>query len=169
MTYKWLIKHKFLETKRSSVFQKNLAVKILMGFFILYFLANFIILGLFADKLLLEIFPDTNPIDIFNGLVLYYFCFELVVRFFVQDIPVMSIQPYFHLPVKRSELFHFILARSVASLFNILPLILFIPFGLKTIVDYYSGFGFVTWIFSIFLIMLTSNYFMFYLKKQSNV
>ncbi|MEA3445804.1 MAG: DUF5687 family protein, partial [Bacteroidota bacterium] len=168
MIYKWLIKHKWSETKRSPVFQKNLAVNILMGFFILYFLANFIVLGFFADTILLEAFPDSNPIDIFNGLILYYFSIELIIRFLMQEIPVMSIQPYFHLPVKRPALFHFILARSFISLFNILPLILFIPFGLKTITGYYSGVGFLTWILGIFFIMLTSNYFIFYLKKHTN-
>lgn len=168
MIYTSLIKHKWRETKRSSVFDKNLAVKILMGFFILYFLANFILLGLFADKILLEAFPESNPVDIFNGFILYYFCIELVIRFLMQDIPVMSIQPYYHLPVKRSSLFHFILARALTSLFNIVPLILFIPFGLKTIPEYYPDGSFVTWILGIFFIMLTSNYFIFWVKKQTN-
>ena len=168
MIYKNLIRHKWLETKRSPVFDKNLAVKIILWIVVLYFLANFIFLGVFADKLLLELYPDSNPVDIFNGFILYYFLFELVVRFMAQDIPVLSIQPYLHLPTQRRQLFHFILARSLGSLFNIIPLILFVPFGLKAIPYYYPEGSFTTWTLGIFFTMLMSNYFIFYVKKQTN-
>jgi len=84
----------------------------------------------------------------------------------MQDIPVLSVQSYFHLNVKRSSLFHFILIKALPSLFNTAPLLVFIPFAIRAFPEYYSDSLMLPWLLSLFFIMLNLNYVVFYIKKQ---
>ena len=161
-----LARHKWKEITRSKVFDKNLALSLVMGFFIIYMMLNLIFVGLFLDKILLEMYPDNDPVFLLNGFLLYYFFIEMIMRFVLQDIPVLSVKPYFHLNISRNSLFHFILLRSIGGLFNFIPLIVFIPFALKTFPVYYGDGVIYQWLAALFLIMLSLNYFIFYVKKN---
>lgn len=111
------------QARRSPVFQKSLVVNIILGLLILYFASIFLTLGFYTDKILLKVFPDQSPVDTLNGFLLFYFLFDLLLRFMLQDLPVMAVQPYLHLPINRSKLIHFMLMRSVPSVFNLLMLL----------------------------------------------
>ncbi len=128
-----LFKHQWKETVRSTIFQKNLVVNIIMGLFALYFLVIFTTLGVFTNKIIAEIYPDSDPIEVFRGFLILGFLYDLVVRFFFQELPTMTIAPYLHLPMKRSKLVNNMLIRSVFSFFNFMPLFLFVPYGLITL------------------------------------
>ncbi|MDD1475088.1 DUF5687 family protein, partial [Dolichospermum sp. ST_sed4] len=61
MIIKWFLSHQWKEMKRSSIWQKNLALNIVLGFLILLMLIYLLILGLFIDKILKEVKPDDAP------------------------------------------------------------------------------------------------------------
>ena len=105
-----------------------MAIKITVGFlfFILFF--EFVVGSIFFSDKLEEIFPNDDPVEKFNSFVLYGFSLGFLARFFMQKVPVLSIQPYLHLPLKKSSLVHFVLGKSLMSFFNFIPLIIFIPF-----------------------------------------
>ena len=91
---------------------------------------------------------------------------DLIMRFYLQDVPLLSIGPYLHLPVKRSKMIHYMLSKSLLSLFNYLPLFIFIPFCLKVIFPSGGISESLTWLFGIFGLMLTNNFLAIYLKRQ---
>jgi hypothetical protein len=166
MLYKWLISHQIKETTRSNFWQKQLILNIVIGFFILIMLLYLLLLGLFIDKVLLEIRPDDNPLDIFNGIILYYFGFELMMRFMMQNLPTVNIESYLHLPIKKSAIINFLNFKSLLAIGNYLPLLVFIPFGVKVIAVDYNGFVALIWILSMFFIALTNNFIAIYIKRQ---
>ena len=162
---KWFVSQKWKETRRSSLWQKNILINILIGFFIILMFSYLLIIGIFIDEILDKTHPGQNPVSIFNGILLSYFGIELMMRFLLQSVPVMSIRPYLTLPIKKSGIINYLLGRSLLSFFNFLPLLVFIPFTLKTIWPIYSFPGALAWIIGVFCIMLINNFITVYYKK----
>jgi hypothetical protein len=116
--------------------------------------------------MLLNAAPGYDPVDLFNRVLLYYFVLELLVRFFMQSVPAMSILPFMHLPVRRSFLMHFLLARSIVNPLNYISFLIFIPFGTRAVSAIYSGATTCWWLLALFLIALFVIYVNTYIKRQ---
>ena len=154
------------QARRSPAYQKSLAVNIILGFFIIYFALIFLSLGFFGHKILGEFYPDQSPLVSFNSFLLFYFLIDLVSRFMLQDLPVLAVQPYLHLPVKRNKLVHFVLLRSIPSVFNLLMLLVFVPFAFRAVVPEHGTGIALAWLASLLLLTLINNYILIYFKRQ---
>lgn len=163
---KSLIVQQWKETRRSPVWQKNLVINIVLGFFILYLLASFALLGFVMKELIEELFPGEPVITKFNGFILYYAVFDVFSRFYLQEVPILSIQPYLHLPIKKGKIINYLLGKSVLSFFNFFPLLFLVPFGVRVIAFEYSTLGTIAWFGSILAIIFFNNFLAVYLKKQ---
>ena len=47
-----------------------------------------------------EAVPDTNPIIFVNNFIIIWILFDLLLRFFMQQLPVMNVKPLMVLPIK---------------------------------------------------------------------
>ncbi|WP_299108129.1 DUF5687 family protein [uncultured Winogradskyella sp.] len=166
-----MIKHFFnLEWKqyfRSSYWQKNMAINILLVFFALYFVVMFLSLGFGLLPGLKKFFPDEDPFVFANGFIFFWIMGDLLMRFFMQKLPVMSVKPLLTLPIKRSTVVNFVLGKSVVSFFNFLPLFAIIPFGIMLIFDGYETSMIITWIFTMIILVLIINFFNFIIEAFS--
>ena len=160
------IKLRIRETTRSSVWDKNLFINILFALLMLYVAVNFLVIGFFLDKVLIDVSSGGNPVETLNRLLLYYFGIELLIRFFMQSTPAMSITPFLHLSVKRSFLMHFLLARNIINPVNYISFLIFVPFAVKTISTIYSGAAVCYWLFSLFFLLVFIIYVNVYIKRQ---
>lgn len=122
MIFKYFIIHQIKETLRSSFWQKQLILNIIIGLFLLLMMTYLVFLGIFIDKLLIEFFPDKDPIVVFNGMILYYLGLEFIIRFFIQSLPVLNIENYLQLPVKTSSIVHFVAGKSIFTIGNFLAI-----------------------------------------------
>ena len=166
MILKWFISHQIKETMRSSFWQKQIVLNIVMGLLLMIMLAYLVMLGMFIDKLFQQIAPDEDPVHIFNGIVLYYFGFEFVIRFVMQSLPVMNIETYLMLPVKKSAIVHYVASKSLFSIGNFLSWLVFIPFAMKVIAPVYNmGMAWV-WILGMILLVFSNNFLATYAKRQ---
>lgn len=166
MSIKWFISHQWLQLRRSPFWQKSLGLNIVLGFVILMLLLEFLGLGLFMRVILLESFPGQDIINIFNGIILYYLAIDLILRYLMQSLPVMAAQPYFHLPVRKSMIVNYMLAKSKLFILNYLPLLILIPWAVKSVaVDYSSGQA-AQWLFGIIFLIFTNNFIIIYVKRQ---
>src|SRR6187431_403109 len=110
----------YLEWKaftRSASFATNLALKIFMGFLVLYFTVLFLALGVGAFYILKEMHLD--PLVTINKFLVYYFLGDLITRLLLQSIPVMNIRPLLTLTFKRPTIVHFSLGKMALSFFNV--------------------------------------------------
>ena len=152
---------------RSASLGKSLGLKIFMGFLALYFTGMFLILGIGLFPILKNIYPEGDPLKIANRFALVYFSMELIFRFMLQTLPVMDIKPLMILPIKKKKVVNFVLLKSLYSFYNILPILLIVPFG---IVAYfkggYSGWSMLGWIIAMLSITLCVNFFNFIIKKK---
>ena len=85
---------------RSQYWQRGIALKILMGFFALYFTVMFLAMGFGIFYILKKQFPDSDPFVMVTGFLFYWMLGDLVMRFFLQKLPVMSVKPLLTLPIK---------------------------------------------------------------------
>jgi TRAP-type C4-dicarboxylate transport system permease small subunit len=70
---------------RAPQWELKLALKIVMGFVVLYFLAAFIFLGIGGYSLLVKKNNEIEPILLISEVIGYYFAVDLLVRYFFQS------------------------------------------------------------------------------------
>ena len=152
---------------RSSYWQKSIAINILMVFFALYFVGMFLILGFGLLPGLKKFFPDEDPFVLANRYLFFWIIGDLMMRFFLQKLPVMSVKPLLTLPIKRSAVVNYVLGKSAISFFNFLPLFAIIPFSIMLIGDGYATSMVLTWMFTMILIVLIINFLNFIIEAFS--
>lgn len=162
---KQLFIHQWKEKIRSTFWQKSIFVNILLGIFGLYLLLNMVIISLFADKIIFGIYGECNVVEVFTSMLFYYFLFDLVFRFLFQQLPTLSIQPYMILPIKKSELLHYPLLKTIPSFFNMVALLLFIPFYIKIVVPTETAAYSLVWITTVVSMIALNNFLNFSFKK----
>jgi hypothetical protein len=150
---------------RSPIWQKNLALNILVGFFLFLFALYLLLLGLLIEKILNEMLPGRDHFDFLNGLVLYYLLGDLFIRFMMQSLPKITIEAFLHLPIRKKRFIHFMVSRTILDPFNFLPLLIFIPVTIKLVMPAVGTLQAFTWIFSLFLLILANNFLGTYLKR----
>ncbi|SNR52833.1 DUF5687 family protein [Lutibacter flavus] len=152
---------------RSSYWQKSIALNILLGFFALYMILSFLVLGVAIYPLLKKEYPESDPLIIVNGFLFYWFLADLVMRFFLQKLPVMNVKPFLVLPLKRSKIVNYVLQKSALSFFNFLPLFAVIPFGVVLIFEDYSLTTALIWMLTMVVFSLIINFVNFIIESKS--
>ncbi len=157
--------HQWKDKIRSPFWQKNILLNIVLGILGLSLLLNLVAFSLFADKILREVNKDCDVVETFTRLLFYYFLIDLIARFLFQQIPTLSIQPYLPLPIKKSTLIHYPIIKSVFSFFNLVAILLLLPFFIKIIYPTQSFQFSITWLVTILSLIAGNNFLNFSLKK----
>ncbi|MBT2160366.1 DUF5687 family protein [Zobellia barbeyronii] len=151
---------------RSSSMGKSIGIKIVMGFFALYFLGMLAFVGSSLFFVLEKAIPNTDPLAIISQYLLYWVLAELFIRYFMQKLPVMDIKPFLILPIKKSSIAHYILGRSAVSFYNFLALFFFIPFAIVLLIKGYAFLNVSFWLLAMIGIVLSINYINFIVNKS---
>lgn len=148
----WLEWKSFL---RSASFGTNLAMKIIMGLFAALILLEFLALGFFSYTILEE--NNLEPFPTVNKYLIYYLSIDLMIRYFLQKMPVMNIRPLLTLPIKKGTIVHFSLGKTALSFFNWTHALFFIPF---TVVLLMKGYGYqaILWNIAMFALVYFNNF-----------
>ena len=154
---------------RSAGLGKSLAIKIVMIFFGIYMLVSMAGLGALLFTILKKAFPDIDPVLKVSEYMMYWLLIELVLRYFMQKLPVMNIKPLLTLPIKKSAITHYILSSSVFSVYNFLSLFLFVPFCVVLVLNGYPTLNVLVWLISIAGLVLTTNYINFVINKSDTI
>jgi hypothetical protein len=152
---------------RSSYWQKSVAINILLVFLGLYFIVVFLALGFSLFPLLKKMYPESDPFIMVNGFIYYWLLADLMLRFFLQKLPMMNIKPFLVLPLKRSRILHYILGKSATSFFNFLPLFAIVPFGFVLMAEGYDTSATLIWMVLMYLFVLIVNFLNFVIESKS--
>jgi len=163
------LQHELKSFWRSKNTGKSIAVRIVLGIFILYLLLCALGAGFFMDGILKHYFPKQDVIVSFCGILFIYYLFELLSRVQLQELPTLKVQPYLQLPVKRNSLARYLAVTSLISTFNFLPLLLFVPFIVKVIAAKAGGGVAIIFIVAILGISVFNNYLALYVKRKANL
>ena len=162
----------FLSHQRKSFWRSrnrgsSIATQIVLGFFMLYFLVLALGAGFGMAHLLTYFFPNQDAIKSFNGIILYYFAFDFIMRVQFQDLPTLSIIPYLHLRIKKSKIIGFLNIKALFSAFNLWPFFIFLPFCFMKIAPTHGAIATLMYIVSIFSLAVFNNYLALYIKRKS--
>ncbi len=152
---------------RSASFAKNLALRILMIFGVIYFCVFFAALGVLAFFGLKDHFPD--PLLIINKFLIYYFIVDLIFRLLLQKIPVLNIRPLLVLPIKDATIVNFSLGKTMFSFFNWIHAFFFIPFSITLIVNGYSPLQVICYNIAIICFFYINNFLNILLTNQDKL
>jgi len=150
----------FLQWKsfvRGAGFATGLAQKILLGFGWVY--SGFIFSALaFAAFYLVQDELGKDPLPYISGHLIYGFAFWIVLRYFLQKMPMVHVQPLLALPVSKKAIVRFGLSKTIFSFFNLSNLFFFVPFGVILLREEYSLFGVIGWWLAIGSLILATNF-----------
>ncbi len=165
--YRTFFKHQWKYFVRSQGFERNIITQILTILFAVYVIVGAFIIGN-TLKVMLELqYGSDNMVTEFCRLILYYFSFDLIVRFLWQGLPTLTIQPYLIQNIKRKQLIFFLNVRSLFTFFNIIPFVLFLPFVFTVIAKLYGNmFGFIFTI-SLSSLFIGNHFWILFIKKQT--
>jgi hypothetical protein len=157
-----LVVQEWKKSYRAQGFYKNLAVSLLLGFFTLYMAAVLLFIGFSLNEILEKANNTLNPMELFNGAMLYIMLIGLIIRFAMQQLNTINLPPFQVLPIKRSLLINFLLLKPLTNPINYFLLLVVVPFAIKSVVGYYSAavaFRFVlSFVFLIWFNSLTGAY-----------
>lgn len=162
-----LLKHQWKSFWRSRGSGKSLAMQIVVGFFTVYILFSALGIGFFLKKIIIQFFPGKEPTTVFCGFVLYYFAFDILMRFQFQDLPTLTVQPYLTQNIRRSQLIKFLNVRSIFTVLNLLPLLLLAPFTIIAILPKYGFLSAGMFIVSILLLTIFNHFLILFVKRKS--
>ncbi len=165
--FKHFIRLEWKSFFRSASFGTNVVLKVFMGLMALYFVAMFLLLGFGIYPILQE--SGLNPFTTVNKFLIYYFVVDLVLRYFLQKMPVMNIRPLLTLPIKRNTIVHFSLGKTAISFFNLLHAFFFIPFSIMLIRNDHSISHVLLWHLGVVGIIYMNNFINVLLNNKDSV
>ncbi|WP_046755363.1 DUF5687 family protein [Kordia jejudonensis] len=158
---------------RSAAFQKGIAIKILLVLAALYFGGCALILGVGLFFILKKAVPGIDPMTTVNNFIIFWFMLDLIIRYFMQQMPVMNIKPLMIIPIKKKTIIHFLLGKTTVSFFNILPLFIFVPFCIVLLFQnsdfQYAGVNVFAWFISVIAITQALNFLNILVNKSNTV
>ena len=154
---------------RSAAFKQNLAFKILMIFGALWLVGILTLFGSLAYTAI-EKFELGEPLRVVNKYLIYYFFFDLAMRYMLQKMPVTNIKPLLYLPITRSNIVKYALGKTSVSFFNIAHAFFFIPFSIALIVQGDAAFiNVLGWHLAMICITYTINYLNVFMNNMDSV
>ncbi|KGO92687.1 DUF5687 family protein [Flavobacterium subsaxonicum] len=141
---------------RAASLGTNIALKILMGLVALYFIGVFLALGI-GVYFVIDEHLHQDPLVVINKFMIYYMAMDLVMRVMLQKIPIINIRPLLVLPIKRSTIVNFALAKTFVSFFTIMHVFFFVPFSIVLIMKGYDPLGVALWWVAMWAMIYCNN------------
>ena len=168
--YATLLLHQWKKALRAKVLSQGWAVKILLGFLALYFGLSFLVLGFFLPEIIRETYPEVSLITpVYGEFVLYYMLADLAMRFFLQDLNVLSVQHYLLHPIKKSKVINFLLGSSTFNFFNLLPLLFIVPFAVRAAVPELGAVSGAFWLLAMVGLVAFDHFVAIYIKRVAAI
>lgn len=161
-----LIKLEILKRVRSTSFARSLAIGIFVFFIGIFLLGYLFLFGLVLNKLVKDVLGKDDAVVFINSCLLYFFLLELIYRYFIQQLPVISLGSFLHLPLSKSRIIHFLLGSSFISPLNIISLLVFGPFAFLEIQPLYGTFPAGIWLTAVVLTSWSIHWFILWFKQR---
>lgn len=151
---------------RSASLGSNIALKIILGLFAAILILEFLALGVFSYDIMEEY--NLKPLETVNKYLIYYLLGDLVIRYFLQKMPVTNIKPLLILPINKSAIVHYSLGKTVISFFNVAHAFFFIPFTARLL---FEGFGFqaILWHLAIAALIYSNNFINVLINNKNSI
>ena len=157
--FKMFLKLNWKEFNRGASISTKLVAKIFKWFWIIYFALISVPIAYNASKY------DEQPFLYVNKQMIYFFAYLIVMRYFIQSLPVLNIKSFLLTPIKTKNIIRYVILKTFPTYFNLLPLFFLIPFTLFIASnDNYDTANLIYWNLNILGIIFLTNLLNFLLK-----
>ena len=105
-----------------------------------------------------------------NKQLIYGLVYLVVMRYFIQSLPVLNIKPLLLTPLLKKKIVRYVVLKTVPTYFNILPLFFLIPFSINLSQnDEFSALGLIFWNINLVGLIYLTNFFNFLLNNKRNL
>ena len=122
---------------RAPQLEAKLAIKIIMALVVLYFGSAILIGGIVIYPAISETALDKDAISVINSVLVLIFIFEIIIRYFLQQLPVTEIKSFLLLSIPKKRIIKNVLLRSLVSIYNALPILFYLPISINMYLDDY--------------------------------
>lgn len=140
--------------------------KIFLGLFALYMFVSLLAFGVGIYYILEKVFPEQSTLMLINQGVFYVLIIEILLRYFFQQPPTTRVQTWILLPIRKSQIIHLQLLRSILNPLNITPLFLYLPIAVVCAVEGTPWMQVLIWFFHLLFLTLTLNFLIFLADKS---
>ena len=165
--FKQLFQLQYKAFVRAPQLATNIVVLIIIGINVLSLAFLFLGLGTGVYFGLAEI--STEPFLEINKYMVYYFAFDLGIRYFFQRFNPMNIKPLLMTGLTKSKIVNHLLTRSVVSVFSFIHLLFFVPLLVVLLLHEPNPFSIFVWVMSMMLFVLINNFINLFLNQNSKV
>lgn len=150
--YRLLRRHKRLSTKRSPMFEQSVVAKVMLALggalFVIYLIMYGCMMGLAVER------GEYGTLMVFMPFVLVV---DFLLRFMVQQTPLMQVKPYVLLPVSRYATIDIFLFSTLENTYNYLWLAMFLPYSVIALASGCSWGGTILTLITALLLMLLNS------------
>lgn len=161
------LSHQWLAFSRSRGKTGTIATRIILGLVMLYLVAVAVLIGYSMEELIGKLLPGREVRLVFNGMILYYFAIEFVIRLQLQELPTLAVVPYLHLNISKRKILNFLHLSALFSAFNLIPVFLFFPYCLLHISRDSGSLTCFVYLLSIISLTVFNNYGALFIKRIS--
>ena len=152
---------------RAPQLEAKLPIKILMGFVVLYFGGSLLFAGIAVYPILSDQFPERDAISVINSVLVLIFILELIIRYFLQQLPVTEIKSFLLLSIPKKQIIRNVLFRSLLSVYNAIPVLFYLPISISMSQDDYALGQVIAWWVAVTAFSLCLNFISFLANKNN--
>lgn len=153
------------EKARSLSFGRDLATAILKSFVILLILIYLTGSGFYLEFILDDILKIEDIPAFLGKAAIFYLLAEFMARILLQKSPIIELGKFLYLPVKRSGIIHFLLGKSLLSVFSLIAICLFLPISLSQIGAAYGILTAIAWLGNLIILSISLHWIVLWLNK----
>lgn len=161
-----LLKLQLLKTMRSTAFAKSVLVAVFLAFLAVLLLGYVLIAGLFLREIIVKGLEKEDAYAFLSANLIFFYLTEFMYRYFLQKLPVLDLQNFLHLPIKKKWLMHFLLGKSVISPLTMIAPLLFSPFAFMEIAPSYGMNAAIYWLGAVVLSSWSLHWLMLWFKQK---
>jgi hypothetical protein len=155
--YRNLISLEFKSFFRNPQLSANIAMKILMGFSVLYF-SLMLIGAAFGLFFIAKEELNVDPLVLFCKYFMYYWVVDLMIRYMMQQMPTQNIKPFLTQNITKKKLVSYTIIKTLVHFFNWAILLFLIPFSILLLVDGNSPIGVISFFIGIVSVIFFNNF-----------
>lgn len=161
-----LLKLQLLKTIRSTAFAKSVLVAVFLAFLAVLLLGYVFIAGILLKEIIVKGLEKEDAYAFLSANLIFFFLTEFMYRYFLQKLPVLDLQSFLHLPIKKKWLMHFLLGKSIVSPLTLIAPLLFSPFAFMEIAPRFGTDAAIYWLGSVILTSWSLHWLMLWFKQK---
>lgn len=154
---------------RAPQMEAKFTIKIVMALLLLYFAGSLLFGGIVIYPVLSKKFPEQDAISIINSILILIFIFEMIIRYFLQQLPVTEIKSLLLLSISKKRIIRNVLLRSLISIYNSIPYLFYLPISIALYRDDYLLSQVFAWWISLMLLSLSINFITILVNKNNKI